>query len=112
MLHIQQQQPPHENPCGEGMLGSPRSVLDAQKQQRATLEDRGVRGAFLCCGGKELPLAFADIDVRGLPFVQTTSNGTRALRLARDAARTTAACLRHRAPVLQPLPPLAPATAL
>eukprot|EP01045_Picozoa_sp_COSAG04_P013341 COSAG04_NODE_942_length_9261_cov_7.725278_5_plen_1550_part_00 len=52
---------PEHDPCGEGALGS-RSVLDAQEQQlEATLEDRGVRGAFLSCGGKELPLAFADI---------------------------------------------------
>ena len=43
-------------------IGSPRSVLDAQGQPlEATLEDRGVRGAFLSYGGKELPLAFADI---------------------------------------------------
>ena len=52
---------PQHDPCGEGALGS-RSVLDAQEQQlEATLEDRGVRGAFLRCGGVELPLAFADI---------------------------------------------------
>ena len=50
------------DPCGVGALGSPRSVLDVQEQRlEATLADRGVRGAFLCCGGKELPLAFADI---------------------------------------------------
>eukprot|EP01045_Picozoa_sp_COSAG04_P053535 COSAG04_NODE_23428_length_338_cov_1.288703_1_plen_64_part_01 len=40
---------PQHDPCGEGSLGS-RSVLDVQEQQLdATLEDRGVRGAFLSC---------------------------------------------------------------
>ena len=56
---------PKSDPCGEGALGS-RTLVDVQNQpQQATLEDRGVRGAFLSYGGKELPLAFADIRCEG-----------------------------------------------
>ena len=55
-----------ESCLGEGPIGQPRAVIvshtnDEQAAQPATLEDRGVRGAFLCCGDIELPLAFATI---------------------------------------------------
>ena len=52
--------PPERDPCGEGALGT-RMVTEGGQSHEATLEDRGVRGAFLCCDGKELPLAFANI---------------------------------------------------
>ena len=59
------------DPCGEGALAS-RTVLDAQQgSAQATLEDRGVRGAFLRCGGVELPLAFADIQCEGATVTVT-----------------------------------------
>jgi hypothetical protein len=48
---------------GEGTLGEPNIVLDARgAQHQATLEDRGVHGAFLSCGDMDLPLAFAKIE--------------------------------------------------
>ena len=59
------------DPCGEGVLAS-RTVLDAQQESRqAVLEDRGVRGAFLCCGDAELPLAFADFQLEGATVTVT-----------------------------------------
>lgn len=39
---------------------------------------------------------FAALDVRGWTVVQSTSNGTRALALTREAASTLVACLRNR----------------
>ena len=45
------------------------------------------------------PSEFARLALRGQTFVQSTSNGTRALRLARDAPQTLVGCLRNRAAV-------------
>ena len=59
---------PQHDPSGRGALGSPRMVRDEQRQpQQATLEDRGVRGAFLSCGGKELPHALYYDDLMTKP---------------------------------------------
>ena len=60
------------NPDGEGVIGTRRTVLDAQQlEQEATLEDRGIRGVVLSyrSGGAaeavELPLSFANIECAG-----------------------------------------------
>ncbi len=45
------------------------------------------------------PAEFATLDVHGWQVVQSTSNGTRALALTRQAATTFCACLRNRAAV-------------
>lgn len=49
------------DPLGEGLIQEV-DVLTPAGPQSALLEDRGVRGAVLCCGGAELPLAFAKIE--------------------------------------------------
>jgi hypothetical protein len=53
------------DPGGAGRIGCERSVKIAGGQAGqavlAAIEDRGVRGCVLCCGGLELPLTFADI---------------------------------------------------
>lgn len=64
-------------------------------------------GARLCGerGGRRVdgfgfgnsPVEFAALDLSGQTLVQSTSNGTRALRLARSARLTLVGCLRNRA---------------
>jgi 2-phosphosulfolactate phosphatase len=49
------------------------------------------------------PTEFLAMDVRDMTFVQSTSNGTRALELTRYALSTLVACLRNRAAVVQQL---------
>ena len=95
------------------IAGGAEAVYPVAEEADARALAAQIPGAKLCGerGGNSLPgfdfgnspLAFADIDVRGLTFVQTTSNGTRALSLARDAERTIVACLRNRAAVVQAL---------
>ena len=60
---------------GSGALGQPRSVQVGtdSARHRASLEDRGVRGAVLSWEGGELPLSFAAIKRDGTTLTVTVS---------------------------------------
>ena len=89
------------------IAGGAEAVYPVPGEAEARALAAALPGARLCGerGGHRIagfdfgnsPSEFAAMDVRGMRFVQTTSNGTRAVALAAHAAGAFVVCLRNRA---------------
>ena len=89
------------------IAGGADAVYPVPGEAEARALAAAIPGARLCGerGGHRIagfdfgnsPTEFAAMDVRGMRFVQTTSNGTRAAALAAHAAGAFVVCLRNRA---------------